>query len=255
MDTAQALAATNGIFALVCGIVGIRLLGLARRTRELPEFFLGAAFVGIVVGILTIAVSRVGRVPVNEVNLPVFAGGFGVVWLSASFFIAFTWRAFRSGSKGALGFLILASLTMGASAAGCVHAVATAPPDAHTASLTVYWLMGLRVPLMLNFAWSAIESFHHYRMARRRMAIGLGDPVTANRFLLWCGVGAFTLSSTAIGIALHLQGMGPMNHPLGAAALATGAMVPALLMTLIFMPPAAYRRFLLRRAEVAGLTA
>ena len=255
MDSAQALAATNAIFALVCGIVGVRLLGLARRTRELPEFFLGAAFVGMVVGILMVAASKVGRVPAGDVNLSLFAGGFGIVWLSMSFFIAFTWRAFRSASTWALGYVVFASLAMGVSAAGCVHAVATAPAESPTASLTVYWLMGLRVPMMLNFAWSSIESLYHYRMARRRMAIGLGDPVVANRFLLWCGVGVFTLTSTAVGTVLHVQGMGPMNHPLGAAAFATGAIIPALLMTLVFMPPAAYRRFLIRRAEVAGLTA
>ena len=35
------------------------------------------------------------------------------------------------------------------------------------------------------FLWSAIEGFVHHRNARKRMALGLADPVVTNRFFVW----------------------------------------------------------------------
>jgi len=205
----------------------------------------------MVAGILTVVSSKVGRVPVGEVILPAFSAGFGILWFSMSLFIAFTWRAFRPASAWALGYVVVASLVMFVSAAGCVSAVSTAPAESASADLTVNWLIAFRAPLMLNFVWSAVESIHHYRMSRRRMAIGLGDPLVANRFLLWGSVSVYTLLTAFAGTILHLHGMGPMNHPLGAAVLASGGIIPALLMTLVFMPPVAYRRFIEGRAGLS----
>ena len=37
----------------------------------------------------------------------------------------------------------------------------------------------------LVFGWAFVESFRYYIMMRRRVALGLAEPVVTNRFLLW----------------------------------------------------------------------
>lgn len=54
----------------------------------------------------------------------------------------------------------------------------------------------------LPFLWGLIESVRYYAQMRRRLALGLADPVVANRFLLfsiWNG-GLFALMSTTLGL-------------------------------------------------------
>jgi hypothetical protein len=46
-----------------------------------------------------------------------------------------------------------------------------------------HWLgwAGRTLPML----WVSIESFRYYLLLRRRLRLGLADPVLANRFLLW----------------------------------------------------------------------
>jgi hypothetical protein len=95
-----------------------------------------------------------------------------------------------------------------------------------------------------SYAWSAAEAGRYYGLMRRRLAVGLADPVVADRFRLWA------ISSSAITAAFLVFYMGKLwaenvatSVPVLAATSAVG-LIAALSMWLAFVPPAAYlRRF------------
>jgi hypothetical protein len=108
-------------------------------------------------------------------------------------------------------------------------------PD--TSSLCVEFLIGR----IACFAWGTHESLRAYRMARRRLALGLADPVVANRFLLfgtWFGaMGVMPI----VFVLTRLTGGGAafeLATAIGPKVVGT-VMVIALVLT--FFPPPAYR--------------
>ena len=65
---------------------------------------------------------------------------------------------------------------------------------------------------LASYAWSAFESFRLWSMMRRRVALGLGDPALAHRFLLWGGAAAAAcriVACTMINCTLHPTQMHP----------------------------------------------
>jgi hypothetical protein len=100
--------------------------------------------------------------------------------------------------------------------------------------------------------WASGESLHYYGMLRRRLRLGLADPVVANRFLLWgvgAGVGgcisASLIATTAAGTDVH-------NDPLPQLLLSISGIVGPITRYLGFMPPARYLDFIRRRTKRAG---
>jgi hypothetical protein len=89
-------------------------------------------------------------------------------------------------------------------------------------------------------------------MARRRSRIGLGDPITTNRLLLWTCNSMVGIVAISISSLLHLQNRGPFADVRAAAALGIAGLAGAILLYLAFMPPRWYLRYLeLRSSEVA----
>jgi len=61
--------------------------------------------------------------------------------------------------------------------------------------------------------------------------------------------GVFQVVIQATSLSLHVRGVGILADPLGLLVVATGALSAALMMFLVFLPPAAYRAFVERRAR------
>ena len=98
------------------------------------------------------------------------------------------------------------------------------------------------------FGWAAGEALGHYRASRRQRALGLADPVLANRFLLW-GVASVTSSVLMGGIvACVLTRMTILHEPLPLAAMAASGAVMSGTWYLTFFPPRSYQRFIRERA-------
>jgi hypothetical protein len=231
-----------GCLIVTCAVVGIRLLTLGVRGRRLPELALAATYllfgaIGYPLGAFARALAANGASD---------AGG----WLAAAlaiqnfgiagvyFFVGRVFRPDRSGPPlAALGAVVLALSWMG-------HAFDPGFEGALSIGPWYYLGLGTRAAA---FVWGAAEAFSYWAMLRRRVAIGLADPVVANRMWLWgassawiaVAFGVFTLGSLTPGgvnatpIVLALSGCG-----IAAAAA----------MTLAFFPPLRYRRWLITAA-------
>ena len=246
------VVAAQAVFAALLGTVGVRLLLLAARTRCAPELALGVGFLGVIVAIPLLGISGLGRAVVGDIHFPLLVIALFVLWLSMSAMSCFTWRAFRPAETWSAALTGGLTLLTGAILIGVWHGTTTAgDPATHSLEAARPWVLLIRLPFTLGLIWTAIEAFRQYGMARRRLALGIGDPVVVNRFLLWGLVSVFTMLNNGVATALQAQGRGPSNDPAGALVLAVGGVVGGTLVYLVFMPPEAWLRRVRGRAANA----
>ncbi len=240
------------VFALlaVALLVGGRLLLLARRTRGLPELCIGMGFyLNAVFGHPLMAWSGWGGSRVADVNVALFGVGSLLVGFGMIFLFVFTWRVFRPREAWAAGFTAIASLVLLAQAGGMTHALATASADASPHEVTAGWATIQHMTVGLCLAWTGVESLIFHHQMRRRLALGLADPVVTNRFLLWAIFGFTATAIVVVNAAYHLAGVTTLNDPVCQSVTILGGFVASAAMFLAFVPPAAYLRLVERRAR------
>ena len=247
------LVLTSAAFFLSAAGVGIRLLMLARRTRGLPERLMGVGLTCVITLYIPImAYSGIGRLAVSEVKVGVLAFGSIFIWLGVTCLVAFTWKVFRPDEDWALALTVLLGSGVAAACGGMVASLLSSPGEARSFEVAQLWTGLLRVPMLISFGWTGLEGLHQYRLARRRYALGLGDPVVANRFLLWGVVGLVQVVITSVSVVLHFRGAGMMGSPVALFIMAVGGLVGAVFLILTFLPPKAYVSFVRRRAAAEG---
>ena len=102
----------------------------------------------------------------------------------------------------------------------------------------------------LNLLWGAAESIRYWRLMRRRLRLGLADPLVTNRFLLWgLGIGAAGIGSLISLTVQQIVGLNMAELPALTVSNSLFGSTSALLMWVAFLPPAAWRRRLQRRAD------
>jgi len=251
MEISQTLGGiATAILILTCTLVGVRLLWLANRTREWPEFCIGVGLLSVVtVGFPVLIASDYGAGPVSQVKVPLVILGLGAVLFGVINLYAFTWRTFRPAAAWARTLVVLATIACAFVLAGTVWVLLTAPDDALAFEVTQGWTAWLRVFFVGSYGWTGIESFLQFRMARRRLALGLSEPVVVNRLLLWGLTGALEALINSADLALHLNGLSPMSDGRAMAVTAIGGVIASALMYLTFLPPSAYRGWVERRAS------
>jgi hypothetical protein len=220
-------------FSVTSFVVGFRLLALGSRTRQVPELTIGASFVlgGGIACVLSVVAAwlelRLGAPFQLALGASTLALHAGVGCLGV-----FTWRVFRPGDRWAA---VLFGVCAAGLALGFLGRLATGDftPD----RTAVFEWVGI-ASRVLVYAWALTETLREYRAARRRCAIGLADPLVANRFLLW-GIGlAAILAVWLYAAALLATG----RDVAGSRLLVSGlGFVCALSLWLAFFPPAAYR--------------
>jgi hypothetical protein len=229
---------------LAAGIIyllaGARLARLGARTRELPERLLGASFALFGVSEILYAVAVFETLHAYET--PIFFVA-RVAYLPASILIAvFTARVFRSDDARARGFVWLLGGMVTVGVGGSVL-----EGDWEGFSLTSVGFWSEWIGYTLPFAWAAIEAFRHYVQARRRVSIGLCEPLVCNRFLLWSLFGVIHVISCAIVIGQYAAYERESVFSSTWDLLYAGSTLWALLvMWLAFFPPASYRRWVAR---------
>jgi hypothetical protein len=242
VDTSYIGQLIAGIFYLV---VGAGLLQLGRRTRQTPERLLGVYFLftGLDYSLYTIPVAF-GFESVHDLTAgaALFAYAIAVVAL-----LLFTRGVFRRGAAWADWLTGLCTLALFAGVAG---SFARGDWDGGGADSPAYWSYFLGYTIAC--AWVASEAALTGLSARKRLRIGLCEPVLVNRYLLWFAFGALqVLACVALFFAdqANLAGEAmsrPLDAVLGFTEIASIAMV-----WLAFFPPAAYRTWIAGAAEPA----
>lgn len=234
-----AMLATTA-FVLVGATVGARMLLLAARTRQLPELYLGGSlFLYAGVGQPFVVASRpLGAAFGFEVRLLAVALGLAAIISSMLALYLFTWHVFRSDSKWAEPFVWLAACA--AILAGTV-VLSTIPSTPGLVTQGMKLGIGcLSLVFALGMGWTAWESFRYHGMMRRRLALGLADPIVVNRFLLWgCGCAVTGLTALAM-IGCVSAGFNVATHPAPLMLTSVAGIFIGGCWYLTFLPPAGY---------------
>ncbi len=233
-----ALASTV-CFVIVGGGVGLKLLLLARRTRELPEFTVGLGFflvalVGYPLGLAALAPG----VDPAAARLAFAVGTVAVSVGSASIFV-FTWRVFQPDQLWAR---LLAWAAIAGLAVVAWLGISDVEAGQNGGRLVDLWLVPRQLIVGVSYTWTAIESLRWFGLLRRRLRLGLADPVVANRFLLWGLSGVFASGGIIGSTAVALTGHDPAGHPVSMLCIGLAGFATSISIYLAFLPPLAYQR-------------
>jgi hypothetical protein len=232
-------------FVVTSFVLGIRLLAMARRTQELPELAIGINFFvagGIGYSLLIAAESL--RVLGAWTGAGSFAG-VTAISLGALAIGVFSYRVFHPGSRlsaAALGALSL-WLALGVAGSWSLH-VARETEGAGA------WLgrWGPNLGILAAYGWASFEPLRFAARMRRRMRLGFGDALVANRMQLW-GAGTAAIAGVAL---LHLVAQLRGHYELPASLIGVASslvLVTAVTEWLAFFPPRAWlRRFAAKQA-------
>ncbi|HTY17150.1 MAG TPA: hypothetical protein VMH82_05405 [Myxococcota bacterium] len=219
-------------FAAASFAVGLRLSWTGLRRGGIPESTIGLSFLlaGGIGTLLLIASNGAGAA-----QALLRAASLGFINLGIAVLGVFNWRVFRPDRTGALLFATFASLlALSFSADLARRAFLDQDPR------PPLWIATDAAGRIGMYGWGCCETLWQCALARRRVRLGLGDPLVADRFLLW-GIGTLSV----IGIWVHAY----TRELLGATSADGEYLVVALLgglcaaaIWLAFFPPKAYVR-------------
>jgi hypothetical protein len=249
-STALQLLALPGFLAFffVALWVGVRLLAQWGRTRELPELLLG-------VGVLCIGPVGFGLVMLasaagaGDPEAPSLLGGLSGVAVAAgaSAKAVFNWKIYhpRSRAVAALSFAAIALLAIALVGDGLTTGFAPAT------WMKPGWMSVRQLVQIGVLLWGAGEAFRWWRRMRRRIGIGLGDPVVANRFLLWSIGAGMAGAGSLVGMIVGLLSGHPMAElPMLTLTLSLFGMASAAALWLAFATPEWFKTWVVARAAV-----
>lgn len=224
--------------ALVYATVGVRLLRMALRGRELPEGLLGSYFV--LTGISYAAYQLPVILVVDTWYTPLAFAGRVIYDAGMLPFLLFLRLVFHRGDRWA-GWLAAASGLL--LAAGLLGGAAGGDYEGVSLDSTWFWLewTGYTLP----FAWLAWAAFSEHRQALRRVRIGLTRPLLANRYLLWAIFGAVQVAASVALIPMYADYARHGVYSAWSDALLGGLENLSLgMLWLVFFTPALYRRWI-----------
>jgi len=237
---------------LLAGIVyliaGVRLLQRGQRTGETPERLLGATFLfmGVSAAFYVLPVFSAFESLWTPLN---FAGR--VTFFPAAVMLAlFTRLVFRPDKRwGAWlvwGSAILIVTGVTGSALG---------GDWEGFSISNGWFWLEWVGFTLPFGWAGSEAFAQYRQARRRLDLGLCEPLVCNRYLLWALFGALQACSSLVLLPQYAEYETTSQFTATWDTLYGATIIASLVMIwLVFFPPTFYRNWINKHATAADVT-
>lgn len=223
---------------LVYFALGIRLIRLAIRTRSAAEWLLGSSFLiwTLTYVFWVIAVAFQGQ-PALESRFYIashIATNLGEVG-----FAYFTLLAFRRGSTWAqwLSSSIATCLVVGTACS-----IWAGDPEA-VEPLTNAWWWFEWFGESATAIWIGAEGLHHYGTSRRRVRLGLCEPIVRHRYLLWGIAGGFWILLNIVAVGQYVEfwmtrsRSATLDNLVGFCEIAALAMV-----WLAYFAPAAYER-------------
>jgi hypothetical protein len=246
------VAIAMGLMILTNAVVGGSLLRMAARTRKRPELLMGLGLFTLgPVSQLFSLMSGTGRLPVEDVSLPLHAIAVAGSAFGMACIFLFVRNVFRPGERWALGLTGLAIALLLCNGAWTLVAVATA--SAGTPSAQAQSVPGAIVLALFTaaFGWAALEAGLYHARARRQARIGLLEPVVVNRFLLWTVSSASAFVLGAFLLVTHLSGQTISLALVPSVAICVVSIVTGTGMYLAFLPPGAYLAWIQRRTSAA----
>jgi hypothetical protein len=197
------MMAITGIVLLakfvLSGFVGVKLLKIPAQGWLAPERLLAAFFLladllgGVVITTAYGVWSSMGRAGSPDWLVWTHALGLTLNAFGAAMIFLFTQRTFKPDSRlaaavawSAVCVMVLILLSRSVSEG---YAIAIVPGALHWAGY------GMRI---LALGWVSIAAFAYWIRMRKRLKLGLADPMLVNRFLLW---GLWALGNLAIAFA------------------------------------------------------
>lgn len=242
------LLGISALISLVASLVlGVRLLRLASRTRGVPELSLGIGFlVGGFIGLFFVLIGNPGAgsaIPI-ETSERFFRIGMTLLAIGVSCTYVFVWQTFRPRS----GVARVASLLAIVCTVCSVWPLWTMPIQ--SALVSPIYLAGEAVRLA-GMLWGCTEALRYHATMRRRLGLGLADPVVANRFLLWGVAMAAAASTVLVSGFMSSSGLvDPNSWPYLVLAICTA--VSPIAQWLAFFPPRSYSAWIANRAAAAS---
>ena len=216
---------------------GSRTVGWSERLFAFALLTLLAGFAGWVLHVSSRESLGLERV------FAFYIGGEILTWVGCSALFFGTWRFYRPDSAVGIG---VASLASGAQLTAVIHLAlggeAIEPCRLALAPMTVI------VARAACFAWWGGESIVYYKKMKRRVAIGLADPVVASRFLM-LGVAAFCISVCMLTVPATnwILEQAPRETPQVLAGLLVVAGIALVCAYCAFLQPKVYQRIVMRR--------
>ena len=242
----------GGSFVLASLVLGGRLMLLARKTRGMPEFVLGfGLFImgGLGYPLMGVAQQATGLdlgVRIAMIVTQMLFAGVGMTGITL-----FTRRVFRPQERWAawttplcagayLVLLLLQGLGAGFAA---------------TLGGSGIWFHSTYIGIAV-MGWTGWESLRYHGLMRRRLAIGIADPVVVDRFRLWA-ISMFAAAAiSTIGVLLQrIFGISINGTTAGHLLVGPLGLVISISLWLAFLPPAGYLERVRRRASLTPASA
>jgi hypothetical protein len=239
----------GGLSICVVGIaLAMRMLRLARRTRELPELMIGLHMVALVLGYLIefLGMELASSHPTTGIWM---RGTANLLYaLSIFVYLLFTWKVFAPTSRWVPMFVVATTLAL---AVGWTGEVLTTDFGFSAARFAAPWFWIAFVPRMIGVGWASFEALSHHAQLRRRIPLGLADPLATNRLLLWA-LAALSEWLIFLAVAITILAGRPEGFLTGNAALWVSAfgVGGSICMWMGFFPPQRYRRWIEDRAAL-----
>ena len=235
-------------FVVVGALVGARMLLLARRTRGLPELLLGSGLSSLTFVTLPALVSslvlRLGSVPVQQ-TVYIF-GLLPVVGFAACLY-AFTTLVFRPRSRAAWWLVGMAALVTAVGIAGTATTRIAAWEELER-QVAPQWAVLVMTAFVVGLSWTGVEAARYHRALRRRLVLGLADPVVCNRFLLWAFGSLGAVAGTLVIALTASLGLPIVAHPIPIFGISFAGFSLSLSWLLALAPPERYLRWVRTRA-------
>ena len=231
-------------FLLLCILGGARLLLLARRTRKLPEFVLGMGL--LLLGGIATPLGAVARMPTDlslDVRVAFLVAQGAIMVIGMAGFNAFTRQVFRPTEAWAriLAWVLPGTMVFGL---GLTHAT-----QGFAAALDTMGPGDLiqQFGSMATLFWAAWESLRYAKVLKRRLALGLVDPVVFDRVRLWGIAMGLAVVLSSVVICAHLIGINFISTAPGAAFVGFVGFIAGSAVYLAFLPPRSYTSWVVAR--------
>lgn len=216
-------------------VAGLRLVWLARRTRELPEFAFGGALFAGGLGFCLYTVATLTRGLPEELERTVYYLAVSFLDLGVILHLLGVWRVFRPGQTWA-------AALFAAGVAGVVSHLTLVflsfEPGKGSSGLA-FW--NFATVSASGHVWSTSEAFRYYGLLRKRLRLGLAEPELAHRILLWGCASSAALTQIVITMANHVISGRNLDPNLVVVQSFVG-LVCAVSLWFSFYPPSFYLR-------------